>query len=189
MGLTVKIQITPNHPAERFDEFVKFFGDALQKMHKACTFYILELCVRWTRVDTGRLRAGWIPYLNANGFPWQRSALKVGNENVASIAEGMAAGRYQEGFLQIYVENGVNYAGYLNDSNAGIFNIAGKHSVQPALFGDVQSAGPFFEKIYAQKMQKLFENCDKWLDEIMKNGDTGTIEVPQDLGVPNNTDL
>jgi hypothetical protein len=187
--ISVKIQVTPQYPAERFEEFIKFFGDSLQKMHRASSFFILELCIRWTRVDKGRLRAGWIPYLNDHGFPWQRSATKVRNETLASISEGMAVSRYQEGYLQLYVENGVNYAGYLNDSDAGIFDVSGTHSVQPALFSDVQGAGAFFGKLYADKMEKLLANCDMWLEEVMKNGDTGKIDVPDDLGPPNSTDL
>jgi len=185
----VDIKITPQYPAERFNEFTKFFGDSLQKMHRACCFYILELCIRWTRVDTGRLRAGWIPYLAANGFPWNRSIKAPLHEEAGAFTEGLASGRYQEGYLSLYVENGVNYAGYLNDSNAGIFDVTGGHSVQPALYGDVQAAGPFFGKLYADKMQRIMDNCDAWLTKIMRDGDTGTIEVPEDLGVPNNTDF
>lgn len=181
--LRMSITMTPKYPSERMEEFRTFFGEALQKVHKACVFKILETCVAWTRVDTGRLRAGWFPYMAQDGFPYQRSTNPPVNPKDGAIEEGMAAGGYMEGYLKVYVYNGVDYAGYLEEGK-GTFDITGTTSFQQAPYGDVNSALPKFAELYASCMTKFLDNAD----QLLSGGNFSMGEVPGDFGPPTLTD-
>lgn len=186
--MSIKLKLTPEHPAERMELYTKYFGKQLQQLHNACCFYILELCVQWTRVDTGRLRSGWIPYMEAHNHPYERSMGPVMDAKDGAIQEGLDAGRYQEGYLNLYVENGVNYAGYVDNAlsgpNGGMFDMTGKHSFKPAPVGTFFAGVQIFAEQYASRMEQLLKNCDAQFDHIMKGGSPEDLDQPLDLGAP-----
>lgn len=186
--LTINFKLTPEKPAERLKLYEEFFGRQLQLLHHACCFYILEQCIQWTRVDTGRLRSGWTPFLVDMKHPYERSLGPVQKADADAVQEGQSAGRYKDDYLSLYVENGVEYApdvdNALRGPNGGMFDISGKHSYRPAPVATLMAAVPNFYDTYSEKMKKLFENCDKQLEIIMKGGGPEDIEVPTDLGPP-----
>ena len=186
--MSIKLKLTPEHPAERMALYTEYFGKQLQQLHNACCFYILELCVQWTRVHTGRLRSGWIPYMVAHNHPYERSMGPVRDAKDGAIQEGLDAGRYQEGHLSLYVENGVNYAGYVDNAlrgpNGGMFDMTGEHSFKPAPVGTFFAGVQIFAEQYAVRMEQLLKNCDAQLDQIMKGGSPEDLDQPIDLGMP-----
>lgn len=186
--MSIKFVLNPERPAERMAIYTEFFGKQLQQLHNVCCLWILEQCIQWTRVDTGRLRSGWIPFMAAHNHDFERSLGPVRNPEEGAIAEGMDAGRFTEDYLNLYVENGVDYAGYVDNAlsgpRGGIFDMTGEHSYRPAPVGTFQAAVPLFAERYAQNMNKLFENIDGQLEKVMKGADVTDLEVPTDLGPP-----
>lgn len=197
--MSIKLKLTPEQPAEKMELFREFFGKDLQNLHNACCFYILEMCVQWTRVDTGRLRSGWIPYMVAHNHNYERSMGPVRDAKDGAIQEGLDAGRYQEGYLSLYVENGVNYAPYVDAltgvrSNlktheeragfGGMFDMSGQHSFKSAPLPTFQACQSLFAEQYAVRMEQMLKNCDAQLEHIMKGGSPEDLDQPIDLGAP-----
>ena len=79
-----------------------------QRALKAIAFEFISRVIAKNPVDTGRSRAGWFSYLLANGQP----APAAGSDPKA-IAEGIAAGSFQERFTRseqfIILVNAVDY--------------------------------------------------------------------------------
>ena len=186
--MTMTFKLLPEQTAERMALYAEYFGQSLQNLHNACCFYILEMCLQWTRVDTGRLRSGWIPFLSAHNHNYERSLGPIRKPEDGAIEEGMSAGRFQESYLNLYVENGVDYAGDVDNAlrgpNGGIFDMTGEHSYRPAPVGTFVAAVPLFAEQYATRMQVLFKNCDAELNHIMKGGSPEDLETQTDLGPP-----
>ena len=182
--------LTPDQPAERMEVFTEYFGEKLQTLHNACCFYILEMCLQWTRVDTGRLVSGWIPFMQAHSeiADYSRSLRSPRDEKSGAEEEGISQGVFTEAYLNLYVENGVNYAGFVDNAlsgpNGGIFDMTGDHSFKPAPVATFQAATPLFTEAYGTRMEALLKNCDSWLDKIMAGSNGDDIEIQTDLGPP-----
>jgi hypothetical protein len=124
----------------------------------------------------------------AHNHNYERSLGPIRKDVDDATSEGISESRFQEGYLSLYVENGVNYAGYVDNAlrglNGGMFDMTGQHSFKPSPVGTFQAAVPLFAEQYASRMEKLSQNADEWLDKIMKGDSPDQIDVPSDLGPP-----
>lgn len=176
--LTLSIHMTPEHPQAEFDKFLKYFPNRLQEVHMGAVLYILEECFQWSRVDTGRFRGGWIGLMRMMNYPYQRSESYTAKFSSTEEAEGAASSQVINGPLMTYVQNGVQYGGYLED-RSGIFDQAGKESFRPSPYRGLLDATTHFQMKYAAIMEEAFKS-------LQKRFDSGDYDVQpfEDFGPP-----
>ena len=102
--------------------------DGAERALKAIAFKFISLVIPKTPVDEGRARGGWMSYLLANGQP-----VSTGGSDPTAIAEGIAAGSFQERFSRseqfIILVNAVEYIvilefGHSDQAPAGMMRLS-----------------------------------------------------------------
>lgn len=177
--LSLTIKLTPEHPAAEFERFEKWFPGQLQAAHMGLVLRIMERCAMWSRRDTGRLQGGWIGLARSVGYPIDRS---LGTpKDPAAQAEGVASSYVINNYLSTGVTNGVEYAGYLENS-AGIFDQSGKQAFAPSPYRGIMDAIILFQFEYARKMEEAL----KVMGEKIMNAPT-TNDPWIDFGPPDPT--
>ncbi len=82
--------------------------DGKRKFLRAAALEFLRRVIRRTPVDTGRARAGWTAFLDAEGVP-----VHIGGNDADAIREGKKLSRFETDFAgteqYIEVDNGVVY--------------------------------------------------------------------------------
>jgi hypothetical protein len=103
------------------------FELAALKVHRKTVFEILIALIRYTPVDTGRLRGSWTPYLDRHGksAAYSRfmgdSSLAIGDRggaarlDAAAISQGKREGFFTDGTLITTVGSNVAYAYAVNE--------------------------------------------------------------------------
>ena len=157
MSLKFKVKMTPAHPARDLERLEEWYPGQLQKAHRGGVMRILETYVAWSRVDTGRFRAGWYAYMRAYGFPFQRSVKPGKDETAIAEAEGEALGMYQEEPLRTVVYNGVNYGPPLEE-RTGIFDREGRSAFIPSPFRGLADCQQYIAERYSKVMETVMDN-------------------------------
>lgn len=108
---------TLDFETRRFQQFTAGLIRGLEKdrsrlILRKIAFDFLRAVILKTPVDTGRARAGWTAFLDAQGTP-----MNVGGNDPQAIQEGKAAGFFEEHFQgdeqYLLIGNGVSYILYL----------------------------------------------------------------------------
>ena len=179
--IAFSIKLKPGLPSEEFGKFSSEFMAKAQIVHRAATFKIIESIIAWSRVDTGRMRAGWFPYLRAYNHPFQRSTIDKKAVNQEEVAEGEREGSFQELPTRSIVTNGVQYSGYV-EQNVGVFDQDGSSASVPSPFPTLQSALPKFAELYKRSFDRFIDITAKRFKE-----NKGPEEI-RDFGPPNVTE-
>lgn len=170
MSLKIKLKWKERDLPKDWAAFVENFGPYLQKSHRVGVMSIVSRCVAWSRVATGRMRAGWLPYLKANGYPYQSI---LGTRAIGYKGNQTAEGTFRDMPLRTVVENGVAYTGDV-EAGYGVFDTQGHSSFIPAPVGGLEKARDLFANIYAERMQNsidlAMENWNKGGEGSGSNG-------------------
>jgi hypothetical protein len=149
MASKLKITLKPKDAAKRFRAFARDWEQDASKAHKKAILTILGWYVRWSRVDTGRFRAGWMPYADKEGYSLEAAAVRIGSEVQVEESAGRMDGSYEElGPLHTRILNGVAYAEMLDD-RTGVFE-----------GGTFLSKLAQTERIYSEQIQEFLDAAD-----------------------------
>ena len=176
-GLAVNLTMDPPSGFDAQQAVLDQVNELGPLVHLNWVFRVLEYTVKYSRVRTGRSRAAWFPLMDNYGFNYQRS---LGGEETdpTAIAEGYAAGSYDDKPFMTVIMNNVDYVDPMN-RRYGLFGFGNTVSGKMKLGS---SDGIRFEE-----KVPLFESfgADTWNDFLNKTQqafDGGTtipdIEVP-----------
>ena len=158
--------------------FMESFQPYLQKAHRVCVVSIVANAVAWSRVDTGRMRSGWLPYLKANNYPYQAI---LGTRSVGYKGEQTALGYFREAPFRTVIENSVAYTKDV-EAEYGVFDTwSGRKpsSFMRAPVGSLRQAGPKFADLYGRNMQGALDGATEiWNKGRGKVGDYSDMEPP-----------
>lgn len=156
----MKITIKPKDIANRFKKFAKVFPKEADKAHRVAVFSVLGQVIRWTRVDTGRLRAAWLPFLDTYGVDYRAFMISYPTVKPDEEHLGRSEGTWEDFPFHTRILNNVKYAEHV-DKKVGIF-----------VTGTFLSRYPYFERIYSEKIKEFFDAADELLE-----GKTPRVEV------------
>jgi hypothetical protein len=160
VSLTFKVINKDPDAADLMAAFGDDWNQAAQDAHEIWVMRVLEYIVRFSRVDTGRSRAGWFNFMDLRGYNYRRSLPPTGTEE--GTDEGRALGdSISEPFITTIINN-VNYVEPMN-RRYGLFGFA------PATSGKMKLGSsdgirfeekiPVFEQYGADNWQKFIENA------------------------------
>lgn len=142
------IELKPKGVAARFASFASLFIQESETTHKVGVLSVLNKMVYWSRVDTGRMRAGFFAYADSRGYSLAASLVNFATVKADQEKLGRKEGQYQDGYLRTRIINAVKYIGQVDDK-VGIF-----------YSGTFASKLAVFERIYGKKFQEFFEAAD-----------------------------
>lgn len=149
MGQAFTIKVTVNLPKfpEQFDEKSKKFMDAVGIAFRASVFRYLGTVIKYSRVDTGRLKSAWTPLFEAFGYDYTKYWTYGPNEKPEAISEGKEEGSYQynpeaDPFTLI-VTNSVKYGIYVEEKYGSTIK------------GPLPSLVPLFENYFREGYEYL----------------------------------
>jgi hypothetical protein len=143
--MEVKLDKTVSKNLKMLDTNLK---KEIETVHDKCAFNIVSDVVKNCRVDTGRLRASWFPFLDTFGYDYSNIVAKQGNETAEGIAEGKTQGTFSKRPLNTFVKTNVKYAGELEEKT-GILKI-----------GTLQGQLPKFYRIYNDTFNDFLKVVD-----------------------------
>lgn len=162
MNLTVKVKWKGKNLPQEWMKFSQKLRPYLELAHKKCVMAIVADAVVWSRVDTGRMRAGWLPYLIQNNYPYE-SLLGTRSKDYQGSVD-------IEGFVQVdepfhtILEDAVKYTEYVEDK-VGVFDTEGKSAYRPAPYATLEEASQVWGNKYGMRMQMLIDNAAKSWNE------------------------
>jgi hypothetical protein len=175
----IKVKNKNPKAAEMMRAFGDDWTDGVQKGHDVWVMRVLEYIVRFSRVDTGRSRAGWFRFMDIRGYNYQRSLPPTGVEDATE--EGRSKGEaISEPFLTTIINN-VDYVDPMNQ-RYGLFNfgpveIRGKKRIMTMSQGmRLEDRIPLFEQYGADNYQKFTDNAIKAYEAGGANFKPGPIE-------------
>ncbi len=188
-GYHFYIQAAP----EDFDKRLATLPDKLQadanKVHRANVFYCLEAMIMWFRVDTGRMRASFFPFMTKHMHNFMRSLRaatgKDLKKNSAAEAEGQAMGFFMDEPLYTQIGSNVEYVDPL-DHKTGVFDPDGISSYRPAPFVSLMEAVYKFDEFTQRNWDNFFaqnlggmQTLDQYLKSETGMGVNGEIDFGQ----------
>ena len=163
MSLTFKVINKDPDAADLMAAFGDDWNQAAQDAHEMWVMRVLEYIVRFSRVDTGRSRAGWFNFMDLRGYNYRRSLPPTGTEE--GTDEGRALGdSISEPFITTIINN-VNYVEPMN-RRYGLFGFKpivrkdgkiGSAKVEKGIM--LEDRVPLFEQYGADNWQKFIENA------------------------------
>lgn len=181
MSVRVMVKWRGRNIIKDWEKFAAAFDPYLQLAHNKCVLAIVADAVAWSRVDTGRMRAGWLPILLDEGYPYTQQLLGTASPNYeASLAP---EGTFQRFPLKTVVENGVVYTQYVEEK-VGVFDMEGKSAFMRSPVMGLEEAGQRWADLYARNMQTLLDN----LMEAWNKGTLSSMQEPIDLPPPSPSD-
>jgi len=168
LGLIVKVNL-PNFDKD-FDVKSKKYLDAVGLVFKASVFRFLGLVIRYSRVDTGRLKSAWTPIMDSQNFDYTKFWVYGNNEKPEAIAEGKQEGSFQydptTDPFKIIVVNSVKYAEIVEE----------KYGV--TVKGSLPTLAPYFEQYFLEG----YDYLNKGLDDSFDSGRyPGTNDLPSEV--------
>lgn len=181
MSLKVTVGWKGRNLPKEWPKFANQIEPFLEMAHKKCALRIVADAVAWSRVDTGLMRAGWLPYLIQNGYPYS-NLLGTGSANYQGITAG--PGTFREYPMRTIITNAVAYTQFV-DSKVGIFDTEGKSAYMRAPVEHLEQAGMRWSGNYARMMQ----SCIDFYSEAWNRGEKDFSKVePEDPGPPSGMD-
>ena len=97
MSLRVTMKFKGRDLPKDWETFVAATGPYIQRCHNAGVLGIVADFVAWSRVDTGRMRAGWLPMLIRSDYPYQeilgsRKTDEAAVQEDAEVLRGLGGG-------------------------------------------------------------------------------------------------
>ena len=130
VGVQVSLVIKVKNQNPKAAEMMRAFGDdwtnGTQAAHDTWVMRVLEYIVRFSRVDTGRSRAGWFRFMDSKGYNYQRSLPPTGVEDASDEGRAMG-GAISEPFLTTIINN-VVYVDPMNQ-RYGLFNFGPQRKI------------------------------------------------------------
>jgi hypothetical protein len=145
---------------EEYRKYLEGFEEGLQNTHDMWIFRVLEYVSRYSRVDTGRSRAGWFKIMDTKGYDYSRSLVSLpGKED--ETEQGRAQGDFVESPLNTTIINNVKYVEPMN-RRFGIFGFE-QMSIGRMNLGSqgirFEDKIPQFEMYGEQNLGKFMDNC------------------------------
>lgn len=191
MKLQFKIEATPSDFSEKFNDLPEKMQSMANSVHRANVFYCLEAMLLWMRVDTGRLRGSFLPFMDKYQHNYQRSLgvpTLAKQYSMAGVEEGKALGDVLDEPLDTTITSNVEYAQPL-DKTPGMFDQNGFHSMKPAPFPSLASAVIIFEQFFQTNFDAFLDqniggmkSMDEFLRKTVGMGIGGEIDL--DFGQP-----
>jgi hypothetical protein len=163
MSLVIKIKNENPDAAALMRAFGSDWQVAAEGAHNMWVMRVLEYITRFSRVDTGRSRAGWFNFMDLNGYDYHRSLPPAGTE--MGMDEGRAQGQsISEPFLTTIINN-VNYVEPMN-RRYGLFGFkphmrkgkrAGAIKVEQGI--RLEDRVPLFEQYGVDNWNKFVKNA------------------------------
>jgi hypothetical protein len=146
-ALTIKVPLNlPKFP-EQFDQKSILYMEAVGIVFRASVFRYLGTVIKYSRVDTGRMKSAWTPIFEAFGFDYTKYWTYGPNETPQAAGEGKEQGSYQynpeaDPFTLI-VTNSVKYSQYVEEK------------VGSTVRGPLPSLVPLFETYFREGYEYL----------------------------------
>ena len=166
--MTMTITLDPPDAIQKFSQFSQRFRDGLEQTHRMWVFRVLEYLVRFSRVDTGRSRAAWMPFMDDQGYSYQRSL--TAPPNVEDLTgEGRLQGTYDHQGMETTVYNNVKYVDSMNQKYGLIAFAPGMASTASGRVKKMQAV-KLAQGVQLETMQNRFEqwgqeNFQKFVDQ------------------------
>ena len=170
-GLVIKLKVTPLNFADENGKFIADFVEKAKLTHKKWVFQVLEYIVKYHRLDTGRSRAAWTPFMDANMYPYQRSYAPGPNVDYSEEEAGKTEGFFVSQDFRTLITNNVEYVNVMNETY-GLFGFSpGERGKRKEVFGVTEFGNrvtmgirleeryPLFESMAATLYTRLIENA------------------------------
>lgn len=118
MSLRVKIGFKNPNMMKDLKGFITDFDGKLKDTHRKWVLMVDEYIVKYSRLDTGRSRGAWTPFMVNQGVDYTRS-MPVGGDP-AAFAEGQAEGSFLDQDFHTELVNNVEYVEVM-DRRYGMF--------------------------------------------------------------------
>jgi len=110
--LAMTVKMNPDNAPQLMEAYGEDFLTAAQQAHNTWVMRVLEYIVKFSRVDTGRSRAGWFNFMDLNGYDYHRS-LPPGGQSMA-VEEGRGLGQSVSEPFSTTIINNVKYVEPMN---------------------------------------------------------------------------
>lgn len=155
MGKVFAIQVKLNRPKfpEEFDEKSKLYMEAVGIVFRASVFRYLGALIKFSRVDTGRMKSAWTPIMEAFQYDYTKFWTYGPNEEPQAVNEGKEEGSYQynpkSDPFTIIVVNSVKYASIVEEKYGSTY------------LGGLPVLVPKFEAYFLEGYDYLNERLEK----------------------------
>lgn len=148
-GLRASVTSNPTNAPALFSAYLDGFVEATFDAHRKWVFQVLEYIIKYSRVDTGRSRSAWVPFMEAYGYDYSRSLPPAPNSQPGAIELGKASGYFTDRPYVTEVVNNVQYVEVM-DRRYGMFGF------KPVVKNSARG-----KKVVAQKLEQGAHFQDK----------------------------
>ena len=188
-GLAITVRMDPPDMVRKYEDFFEGFYAAALQTHRAWVFWVLEYITKYCRVDTGRTRSAWTPFMDAYGYDYYRSMPPAANEDAVAVALGKSEGSFTDEPFLTTISNNVEYVDTMNQQY-GLFGFSpsssGRQKLPGTMVGNIKTKTmrhreqgirfeeriAFFEEMGSRTFQRFMDNVKETYE---KYGPGGTI--------------
>lgn len=206
-GMKIKVHLKPVNAVALLSRYIDDFDKKAADTHRKWVLMVDEYILKYSRLDTGRSRGAWTPFMVAQGHDFYRS-MPAGGDPTA-FAEGQSEGSFTDRDFHTELVNNVDYVevmdrrygmfGYSPSENIGFGGFATESTKQRGVrkvfavtqFGNKITRAPsfndklaYFEGMASIVFEKFMENA-KAAYERKRQFDPGKIP-PIDVPPPMN---
>ena len=164
-GLAIEFKMTPRDFGDRGAAFSENLLRGAVDVHDMWVMRVSEYMTKFSRVDTGRSRAGWFSFMDSKGYNYQRS-LPPTRDMKDESSEGRAEGMFVSQPFNTTLINNVKYVDPMN-KRFGLFGFANMTSGKMYLGSEgihFEEKIPLFEAYGEENYQRYIDNCVKAFD-------------------------
>lgn len=121
--LVVSMRMNPRDASQKFTKFLMDYRTKGVDTHRKWVFAVLEYTVKYSRIDTGRSRSAWTPFMNLYGFDYFRSLPAGPRQTQDAVSQGMSQGTFVDSEFHTEIVNNVSYTEAMNKSY-GLFGFS-----------------------------------------------------------------
>lgn len=120
-GLQLSVRKDPRNMIPLFMAYVVGFESGAKDAHRKWVLLVNEYLLKYSRTDTGRSRAGWTAFPDAQGYNYQRSMPLANHYDQQAEQEGKGKSHFVDADFHTELINNVDYVDYMNQKY-GIFS-------------------------------------------------------------------